>query len=124
MSGNTNGSVSSFISASPGTTRSLSLRRRKDLEVQLFIEFGDFALCRRHQQFGGHADEDAVVAGGVVTQGVAQLFGHQAGIAGGGQQMLETSEEIFSGGNTGGEAGSDPRAQGDQLLATQLVEEP
>src|SRR5271166_2240138 len=110
MSGKTNGSVSSFMSASPGTARGLSLRLSKHLQIQLFIEFGDFALRRRHEQFGRHADEDAVVAGGVITQGVPELLGHQTGIAGGGQQMLEASQELFSSGDAGGEAGADPRA--------------
>src|SRR5216684_7560548 len=90
MSGKRNGSVSSSMSASRGSAaRSLSLRRGEHLQIEFFIEFGDFALCRRHQELGRHADEDTVVAGGVVTQGISQLLGHQAGIAGGGEQMFE-----------------------------------
>src|ERR1700722_1697505 len=102
MSGNTSGSVSSAMSASRGTARGLSLRLSKHLQIELFIEFGDFALRRRHQQFGRHADKDTVIASGVVTQGVAQLLGHQTGIAGGREQMFKAGQELFSGGNAGG----------------------
>src|SRR5271165_2587850 len=89
MSGKTNGSASSVMSASPDAARGLSLRRSEHLQIELFIKFGDFALRRSHQQFGRHADEDAVIAGGVITQRVAQLLGHEARIAGGGEQMTK-----------------------------------
>src|ERR1039457_5866702 len=109
MSGKTNGWVSSVMSASPGAARGLSLGLSKHLQIELFIEFGDFALRRRHEQLGRHADEDAVVASGVITQRVPELLGHQTGIAGGGQQTLEASQELFSSGDSDGEARADPR---------------
>ena len=67
MSGKTNGSASSAMPASPDAARGLSLRLCKHLQIKLFIEFGDLALRRRHQKFGRHADEDAVIAGSVVA---------------------------------------------------------
>jgi hypothetical protein len=41
--------------------------------LELFIEHGDVALRRTHEQLGGHPDEDAIVTGGVIAQRVAQL---------------------------------------------------
>ena len=38
--------------------------------------------------------------------------------------MFEAGQELFSGGDAGGETGSYPRAQGDEFLATQFIEEP
>src|ERR1700676_1721200 len=111
MSGKTNGLVSwSMSTACDGAARGLGLGRSEHLQVELFIEFGDFALCRSHQEFRGHADEDAVIAGGVVTQGISQLLGHEAGIAGGGEQMFEAGQEFLAGGDAGGGAGTDARA--------------
>ena len=36
-----------------------------------------------------HADQDAIVAGGVVTWQMPQLLGHQACVAGGREQVFE-----------------------------------
>jgi hypothetical protein len=41
---------------------------------------------------------------------VPELLGHQAGIAGGGEQMLKAGQQLFSGGNAGGETSTDARA--------------
>jgi hypothetical protein len=106
-------------------TRSLSFRWRKDLQVQLFIEFGDLALRRRHEKFGGHADEDAVVASGVVAQGISPLLGYEACVAGAGERMFEASQKLFSGGDAGCESRADSGPQRYEFfLAPQLVGEP
>ena len=73
------------------------------------------------QQFGGHTGEHPVIADGVVTEGVHQFLGHQAGIAGGGQQMFETGHQLLAGGIFHGQAGADAAAQRQQFIASQLV---
>ena len=55
-----------------------------------------FALRRSGQELGGHRREDAVVAGGVIAQRVTQAYGHQAGIARAGQQVVQPREELFA----------------------------
>jgi hypothetical protein len=54
---------------------------------------------------------------------MSQFLVHQSGIAGGGEQMIEASQEFVSGGDTGGQAGADARAQWDEFLAPQLIEQ-
>ena len=98
-------------------------RRREDLQVELFVEHGEVTLGRGHEQLGGHADAEAVVAGGVIDQGMAELWGHQAGVAGGGEQLVEAGEQLVAGRDAGGEPGADTAAERDQLLAPQLVEQ-
>ncbi|MDZ7753378.1 MAG: hypothetical protein U5S82_17475 [Gammaproteobacteria bacterium] len=39
----------------------------------LFVEHGDVALRGGHEQFGGHTDEDAVVACGVIGERVTLM---------------------------------------------------
>src|ERR1035438_414815 len=115
MSGKTNRSVSSFISASPGGAPRCWCRRQVEhLEVEFFVEHGDFGLGGAHEQVSGHADEDAVVAGGVVTEQMSQLLGHEASVAGGSQQMLEAGQQFLSGSRPGLEPGTDPRSEWDE----------
>jgi hypothetical protein len=64
----------------------------KHIQVQLLIELREFTLGTHGQQFCGHGGEDAVVAGGVIAQGMAQLRGHQTGIAGISKKMLQASQ--------------------------------
>ena len=106
-----------------GTTWALSFGRSEDLQIEFFIEHGEVTLRRGHQQFCGHADADAIVAGGVIDERMAQLWGHEAGVAGGGEQMLEAGQEFLAGGDAGGEAGADAGAQRDEFLAPQLIEQ-
>ena len=56
----------------------------------------------------------------MVTEGVHQLLGHQAGIAGGGQQMFQAGHQLFASGVLHGQAGADTAAERQQLVATQL----
>ena len=92
------------------------------MQVELLIESGDLALGCAHEELGGHGHEDAVVSGGVIAEGLAKLSRHEAGVAGGGEQVLEAGEQFLAGGRLSGQAGSDARAQRDQLFATQLLE--
>lgn len=50
-------------------------------------------------------------------------MGHQAGVAGGGEQMLEAGQEFLPDSDAGGEACADAGAQGDEFLAPQLIEQ-
>jgi hypothetical protein len=47
-------------------------------------------------QFSGHGGQDAEVAGGVIAQGLHQLGGHQTGIAGLVEKMLEAGHELVA----------------------------
>ena len=95
---------------SASAAHALGLGLSEDLQIKFFIEDGDVALGRTHQQLCSHGNEDAVVAGGVIAQGVAKLLGHEAGIAGAGEQMLEAGQEFLAGGDAGRQAGTDARA--------------
>ena len=53
--------------------------------------------------------EDSVVAGSVVAEGLAKLRGHQARVAGGGEQVFEAGGEFFAAGIFHQEPGADPR---------------
>jgi hypothetical protein len=106
-----------------GAARCLGLRRGEDLRIEFFIEHGDFALRRGHQQLGRHTDEDAVVAGGVIAERVAQFLGHETRIAGRGEQMVKAGQELIAGGNAGGEARADARAERDEFLAPQFIQQ-
>src|SRR5690606_23786364 len=72
--------------AASGSARRTSSRRRvrpsKDLQVELFVEGGDLALSGTHEQLSGHGDEDAVVASGVIDEGLLELARHERSIAG------------------------------------------
>jgi hypothetical protein len=90
------GSVSSCATAARGR-----FRPGKDLQVELFIERRNLALGGAHEQLSGHGDEDAVVAGGVIDEGVAQLLGHQGGVAGTLEQMIQARQQLIAGGELG-----------------------
>src|ERR1700693_6343214 len=105
-------------------SRSNTLGRSKDLQVELLIELWSFALGRGAQELGAHRGEDAVVAGGMIAQGVAQLRGHERGVAGNAQQVLEAGGEFFTGGVLHRKASTNAAAQGQQFLATQVLGKP
>ena len=88
-----------------------ALGRSKDFQIEFFIELRHFAFGRGAEQFGAHGGEDAVVAGGVVTQCLAQLRCHECSIAGGGEQMIEAGGELFATGVLHGEASADATAE-------------
>jgi hypothetical protein len=62
------------------------------------------------------------VFGGVISEGLAQLSRHEAGIAGGGEQMLQAGKQLLSGSDLGGEASADARAERDQLFAPEFLQ--
>ncbi len=56
-------------------------RLGEDLEVEFFVELGQFLAGGGGERLRRHDGEDAVVAVGVVAQGLAQWRGHQRGVA-------------------------------------------
>lgn len=89
-------------------TASLGRRRRlsEDIEAKLLVELDQVTLRSCSEEFGGERSEDAVIAGGVIAQGVTQLRRHQTGIAGAGQQMIKAGQEFIAAGELSGEPGT------------------
>ena len=117
------GGVSRSVSScAPAACR--RFRSGEHLQVELFIERRDLALSGAHEQLTGHGDEDAVIAGGMIDEGMAQLLGHQGGIAGTFEQMIQARQQFVTCGEFGRQSGTDARAERDQLLAPQLVQQP
>ena len=81
---------------------------------------GDLLLGGGGEQFGGHGGEHAVVADGVVAQGGPQFRGHEMGIAGGGEQMLEGGAQRLAFGVLHRKAYADTAAERQQVVAAQL----
>ncbi len=77
-------------------------------------------MCGGGEQFGGQRGQDAVIAGGVIAQGMAQLWRHQAGVACSGEQVIEAGKQFLAAGELGGKAGADATAERDEFLAAQL----
>ena len=61
----------------------VTLEWREDLQITFLAELRS-ALGGGAQQCGAHGGEDAVVAGGVIAQGLVQLHRHERGVASGG----------------------------------------
>ncbi len=83
------------------------LGHSEDLEEELLVERAAVALEARLEELIRGVHEDAEVAGGVVHQGGEQLGGHELGIAGGGQGVLEAGEEVVAGAVFEGEANAE-----------------
>jgi hypothetical protein len=95
----------------------------KDLEVQLLVELRQLTLGRSDEEFGGQRCQDAVIAGGVIAQRLLQHRGHETGVAGAGKQMVQAGEQLLAAGVFGGESGANARAQRDQFLTPQLLDQ-
>ena len=96
----------------------------KHIEVEFLVEHRSFALDGCTQELSGHGGEDAVVAGGVIAEGLAKLRGHEAGVAGAGEQVIEAGGEFFAASVFHQEPGTDPAAQWKKILAPELVGKP
>jgi len=70
--------------------------RGEDFEVELLVELGEIALSGHREQFGGHGGEHAVVASGVIAQGLSQLWRHEARVAGSPEQVGEAGGEFVA----------------------------
>ena len=53
-----------------------------------------------------------------------QLLGHQAGIAGGREQVFEAGQQFLASGGAGRQPSADPGPQRDEFVAAQFIEEP
>ena len=84
----------------------------EDVEEELLVELGELVACGVGEDLGGHVGQDAVVAHGVVGEGVGERWGEQAGIAGAAAQVFEAGEEVVARGVLEVEACADARAQG------------
>jgi hypothetical protein len=79
----------------------------EDLQVELFIQLGKVSLGGDRQQFPGQGGQDPEVACGVVTEGVAKLPGHEAGIARLVEEVFQKGAEFVTAGEFGGLAKPD-----------------
>src|SRR5688572_24445228 len=68
----------------------------EDLQVELLVQSSDLALGCAHEQLPGHGDADAVVAGGVIDEGVLELASHEAGVASAFQQVIQAGEQFLA----------------------------
>ena len=96
---------------------------RENLQVQLFVEYGELTLGARREQFGRHRGQQAVVAGRMFTQGLAERRRHQAGVAGLGQHMVEATPQFVATGGLQVESGTDATSQRDEFFAAQFFVE-
>jgi hypothetical protein len=71
------------------------------------LEGRDLALGGAHEELCCHGDEDAVVAGGVIDKGVAQLLGHQGSVAGTFEQVIQTRQQFLACGEFGRQSSAD-----------------
>ncbi len=85
-------------------------------EEELLVELLDLALDAGGQQVGGHAAQDAVVAGGVLGQGSDQLLREQARVAGLGAGVGEELRQLGGRGGLQYQTGADATAERDQVL--------
>jgi hypothetical protein len=82
----------------------------KDLEEEFFVEACELAVGRDGEQLVGEIHENAVVAGGMIGEGDAELAGHEGGVAGRGEQVIEAGEELVARGVVESEPASDSLA--------------
>ncbi len=59
----------------------------------------------------------------MIDERLSQFPGHQLGIAGGDEQMVEAGQEFFAGGDAGGEACADAGSEGDEFLAPEFIDQ-
>lgn len=95
----------------------------EDVEVELFIESGQLALVGGGERLVGEIHEDAVVSDGVVDESGLELCGHEAGVSGGGELVVETGEQLVVRGIVEDEAAADPRAEWQELRRAEAIGE-
>ena len=79
------------------------------------------ARRRRPQQLVGEIHQDAVVSCGVIGERDAKLAGHEGGIAGGCEEVIEAREQLIARGVIEHEAAADARAEGEQFGSAQSL---
>ncbi len=68
----------------------------KNAQVKLLVELWQVSLGDGGEEFGSQCGQDAVVAGGVVTRGLLQLWRHQAGVAGSGWEVVQADLQFLA----------------------------
>ena len=111
--------------ASAGSRRPLAgaadAGRGEDLEIELFVELRQLALGGDGEEVAGHGGEHAVIAEGVLAERGHELGGHEAGVAGGVEQMRQAGAQLLPTGVLQGQAAADAAAEGPQVLAPEEV---
>ena len=86
--------------------RALGLGRLGEyFEEEFFVESSELALGGDGQQLVGEIHQDAVVSCGVIGERDAKLAGHEGGIAGGCEEVIEAREQLIARGVIEHEAG-------------------
>lgn len=70
----------------------------EDLEVEFLVQRLHILTTRGDEQFVGHVHQEAQIAGGVFAEGLLERGGHQPGVAGGFEEMLQARVSKSAGG--------------------------
>jgi len=95
----------------------------EDLEEELLVELGELAARGVGEELGGEVGEHAVVAHGVIGEGLGERWGEQQGVAGAAGEVGEAVEELVAAGVLEAEAGADARAEGQEVVVAQALAE-
>ena len=95
----------------------------EDIEVELLVEARELALRGDGEELVGEVHEDAVVAGGVIGECVLELIGHERGVAGGEEEVVEAGEELVAIGVVEDEATANAAAEGEELRGAEALGE-
>jgi hypothetical protein len=93
------------------------------LEEELLVNAWQFTVGSDGEELVREVHEDAVVAGGVVSEGGLDLGGHQGRIAGGLEEVVETGEKLVARSVFQDETAADAAAEGQEVRGAQLVDE-
>lgn len=99
--GSEGGATRVELSASFGRIGILGDEVAEGLEVELLVEARQVSVGSDGQQLVSEVHQDAVSAGGVIGEGGLELGGHQRGVAGGLEQVVEAGEQLGTGPNRG-----------------------
>jgi hypothetical protein len=92
-------------------------------QEKLFIKAWQVSISGEGEQLIAEIHEDAVVAGSMIGEGGFELGGHEAGIAGGFEQVVEAGEEFVAGCILEDEAAADAATEWHQLGAAKTLDQ-
>ena len=87
----------------------------KTLEEELFVEPSELAVGGDSAELVAEIQEHAVVSGGVVGEGDAELTGHERGFPAAASRWVEAGEQLVAGGVVEGESSPDARAERERV---------
>jgi hypothetical protein len=93
------------------------------LEVELLVELSEFFAGSEGEELAGHDGEDPEISGGVFDESGHEFCGHEVGVSGLVEDMVEPVEEFFGGEVVEAESDSDATGDGEEFLATELLDE-